>query len=123
MLNNIHYSLGYDLKKKNNDDHSYSTQSHFKKSIKHYEQCYNLSQKIEDKIGILESLKGLGNCSLELGKYDEAIKNYEKCAQRAIDFKEINSKVEAYCQIVKAYILNGDSNDEYKTYFDEILRI
>lgn len=105
--------------KKNN----YSTMSHFNKAIKHYEQCFNLSQKIEEKVGVIQALKGLGNCYLELGKYEEAIKNYEKCASRSIEYKDINGKVESYCQIVKTHIIKGDSNDEYKTYFDEVLRL
>ena len=71
----------------------------------------------------MESLKGQGNCQLELGNYDEALKKYEGCAQRAIEFKDINQKIESYCQIVKTHILKGDSNDEYKSYFDEVLRL
>jgi len=72
------YSLGYDLKKRNDDDHTYSTHNHFNKAIKHYEQCYSLSQKIEDIKGLIDSPKGMGNCYRELGKYDDAIKYYEK---------------------------------------------
>ena len=62
---------------------------------------------------------------MELGDFKEAILNYEKSAQRAVEFKNPAKKVQAFCQIVKCYILKGgeDKENEYKKYFDEILDI
>ena len=95
------------------------------RAISYYDQYYLLTSKIENKEGLIEAAKGLGNCYLELNKYNDAIKNYEKCAQRAIEFKDKVRKVDAYCQLIKAHILKegDDKEDEYKKYLDEILEI
>jgi hypothetical protein len=62
---------------------------------------------------------------MELGNFKEAILNYEKSSQRAVEFKNPAKKVQAFSQIVKCYILKGgeDKENEYKKYFDEILEV
>lgn len=110
------------MKNRNDDEHTYSTKSNLGVAINYYQEYYKLSSKIENREGLIESPKGLGNCNLELGKYDEAIEDYEKTAQRAAEYKDVPSKVEAYSQIVKAQILkNGVENDKYyQKYLDTV---
>ena len=93
--------------------------------MEYYDEYYKLSAKIENFEGLVEAPKGLGNCCVELNKYDDAIKNYERSAQRAIECKDLHGKVEAFCQLIKAFILKGGiENDEgFKKYFDEVLKI
>ena len=62
---------------------------------------------------------------MELDNYEEAIKNYNKSAQRAVEIKKTSSKVEAFAQIVKAHIIKnkGENEEDYKKYIDEIMNI
>ena len=106
------YRIAADLKRRNDNEHTYSTRNNLERAISYYEEYYKLASKIENKEGLIEAPKGLGNCYMELEKYDNALKSYEKSAQRAIEFKDDIRKAEAFCQIIKALILKGDGKEK-----------
>lgn len=106
------YRIAADLKRRNDNEHTYSTRNNLDRAISYYEEYYKLASKIENKEGLIEAPKGLGNCYMELEKYDNALKSYEKSAQRAIEFKDDIRKAEAFCQIIKALILKGDGKEK-----------
>ncbi|MEO7446249.1 MAG: adenylate/guanylate cyclase domain-containing protein [Ferruginibacter sp.] len=92
----------------------YLAQGQDNKALASNQKAYDLAKKLNVKISIVQSLRGLGNVYVHQGSYQQAIDYYKQAETLALEIRANNELKDLYTQMAGAYENLGQYKNAYE---------
>ena len=92
----------------------YASEGKFDLALKNHNQALELAEKLNAKISIVQSLKGLGDVYVKQGDYKSAIGYYQRAEIPALEIRANNELKDIYRQMSMSYSNSADYGNAFK---------
>ena len=100
----------------------YSRENKFELALKNHNQALSLAERLNVKLAIVQSLRGLGDTYFKQDDFKTAIDYYKRAEALALEIRANNELKDLYQQMSTAYAKSADYSNayNYQTRFSEI---